>query len=130
MAKQRNDDLRDCLTAYECRDRLPELSSWMSDDELKQVTIWRGTRFEAGQQYFDLNNPSRGPFVATGDEHPPSDHTYACRADVTERVWARLATWDQLVSVSQAQAIDRHVKDMSTGRERSAAGEARPLPPE
>jgi hypothetical protein len=130
MATQRNDDLRDCLTAYECRDRLPELSSWMSDDELKQVTIWRGTRFERGQQYFDLNNPSRGPFVATGDERPPSDHTYTCRADVSERVCARLTTWDQLVSVSQAQALDSHVKEMGTGRERSAAGEARPLPPE
>jgi hypothetical protein len=72
MPDERSDDLRDCPTAYECRDRLPELSSWMSDDELKQVTIWRGTRFEPGQQYFDLDNPSRGPFVATGDEHPPT----------------------------------------------------------
>jgi hypothetical protein len=130
MANQRNDDLRDCLTAYECRDRLPALSSWMSDDELKQVTIWRGTRFETGQQYFDLDNPSRGPFVATGDEHQPTDHTYTCRADVPERVWARLATWDQLVSVSQAQALDSHVQAMSTGRQHSASGEARPLPPE
>lgn len=58
------------------------------------------------------------------------DHTYTCRADVSQRVWARLATWDQLISVSQARALDSHVKEMGTGRERSAAGEARPLPPE
>src|SRR5438094_321863 len=130
MANQRNDDLRDCLTAYECRDRLPGLSSWMSDDELKQVTIWHGTCFEAGQEYFDLDNPSRGPFVATGDERPPTHHSYTCRAEVPERVWARLATWDQLVSVSQAQALDTQVKNLGMGREQSAAGEARPLPPE
>ncbi|MGE3270842.1 MAG: hypothetical protein AB7P40_18965 [Chloroflexota bacterium] len=101
----------------------------MSDDELKQVTLWRGTRFEAGQQYFDLDNPSRGPFVAAGDEHPPTDRTYACRSDVPERVWARLATWDQMVSVSQAQAIDTQGKNLGVGREHSAAGEARPIPP-
>lgn len=129
MTHQQKDDLRDCLTAYECRDRLPELSAWMSDDDLKQIRIWDGTRFEAGQEYFDLDNPSRGPFVASGDERPPTDHTYACRAEVPERVWARLATWDQLVSVSQAQALDAQVKNLGIGREQSAAGEAHPLPP-
>ena len=130
MADQRKSDLRDCPTAYDCRDRLPALSRWMSDDDLKQVSIWRGTRFEAGQQYLDLDNPERGPFVATGDEHPPTDHTYACRAEVPERVWMRLATWDQLVSPSQAEAIDTQTRNLGIGRERSAAGPARPLPPQ
>ena len=61
----RNEDLRDCLTAYDCRDRLPELSAWMTDDALKQIPIWRGNRFERGRTYFDLDNPERGPFVAS-----------------------------------------------------------------
>ncbi len=43
----RTKDLRDCLTAYDCRDRLPDLASWMDDDLLKQITIWKGTRFAA-----------------------------------------------------------------------------------
>ena len=130
MANQRHADLRDCRTAYECRDRLPELSAWMSDDELKEVTIWHGTRFVAGQEYFDLDNPARGAFVATGEEHPPTHHTYTSRNGVPERVWARLVTWDQLISVSQAQALDTQVKNLGFGRERSAAGDGDPLPPE
>ena len=130
MANQRQNDLRECLTAYECRDRLPDLSAWMSDDELKEVTIWHGRRFVAGQEYFDLDNPARGPFVATGDEHRPMDRTYTSRNEVPERVWASLVTWDQLVSVSQAQALDAQVKNLGFGRERSAAGDGNPLPPE
>jgi hypothetical protein len=102
----------------------------MSDDDLKQVPIWHGTRFQAGQEYFDLDNPARGPFVADGDEHPPTDYTYTARAEVPERIWARLATWDQLVSESQAQALDTQARMLGIGREQSAAGEARPLPPE
>jgi hypothetical protein len=42
-------DLRGCATAYECRDRLPALSAWMDEDSLKQLPIWKGARFEAGQ---------------------------------------------------------------------------------
>ena len=126
----RNDDLRDCLTAYECRDRLPGLSAWMDDDALKQVRIWKGIRFERGRMYVDLDNPERGPFVATGDEAPPTDRTYACRGEVPEQVWARLATWGQPVSDSQAQAIEGLVQEVGIGREHSTAGEARPLRPE
>jgi hypothetical protein len=123
------EDLRDCPTAYECRDQLPELSSWMGDDDLKQVRIWKGSRFERGRMYFDLDNPARGPFVATGDEAPPTDHTYACRDEVPEQVWAKLATWQQPISESQAQAIEGLVREVGIGREQSAAGDARPLPP-
>ncbi len=69
---ERNRDLRDCLTAYECRDRRPELADWMDDDTLKGPTIWEGNRFAADEEYFDLDNPARGPFVATGGEGAPS----------------------------------------------------------
>ena len=73
--KNRKDDLRDCPTAFECRDRLPELARWMTDDELKQIPIWDGRVFERNRMYFDLDNPERGAFVATGDERPPTDLT-------------------------------------------------------
>ena len=104
-------DLRDCPTAYECRDRLPELSAWMTDELLKQLPIWQGGRFERGQEYFDLDNPERGPFVATGDEGPPTDHTYVCRSEVPERAWAQLITWQQPVSESQGETIARLMED-------------------
>src|SRR3954471_11746212 len=42
----RKNALRDCLTAYEGWEYLPELSAWMDDDMLKQVTLWHGKRFE------------------------------------------------------------------------------------
>src|SRR5437870_1571080 len=103
--RAQHDDLRDCFTAFECRDRLPELAAWMSDDDLKLVRIWHGTRFDRDREYFDLDNPERGPFVATGDERPPTDHTYTCRTDVPEEVWAKLATWRQPVSPNQIQAL-------------------------
>ena len=128
--QRHNKDLRDCPTAYECRDRLPELSAWMSDDALKQLPIWRGPRFERNHVYFDLDNPERGAFVATGDEGVPTDWTYVRRADVPEQVWSQLVTWKQLVSEEQAEAIDETVEALGIGREQSAAGEAHPVPPE
>ncbi len=123
--RNQKDDLRDCPTAYECRDRLPALSTWMGDDLLKALPIWQGSRFERGQIYFDLDNPERGPFVATGEEAPPKDHTYACRAELPERVWAQLVTWRQLVSQDQGQALQASVNELGIAREQSAAGDAR-----
>ncbi|HLH25168.1 MAG TPA: hypothetical protein VK066_21820 [Chloroflexota bacterium] len=128
--RHQQDDLRDCASAYECRDRLPDLAAWMSDEVLKQVPIWQGARFERGQEYFDLDNPERGPFVATGDEHRPTDHTYVCRRETPERAWAQLVTWRQPVSADEGQALAWEVQNLGIGRERSAAGDARPLPPE
>jgi hypothetical protein len=128
MAKPRR-DLRDCATAYECRDRLPELAAWMGEDLLKQLSIWQGRRFARGQEYFDLYKPERGPLVATGVEGPPTDYTYVSRAEASERAWAQLVTWRQLISADQGEQIDRLQRDLGAGLEQSAAGEARPLPP-
>ncbi len=36
----RQNDFRDCPSAYDCRDRLPELSRWLTDDEMKLIPIW------------------------------------------------------------------------------------------
>ena len=128
MFVPRKQDLRDCATAYDCRDRLPELSAWMSDELLKELPIWKRASFERGQTYFDLDNPERGPFVADGDEGFATDRSYVCRADAGERAWAQLITWRQPVSASQGEAIDATVRELGYGREQSAAGEARPLP--
>jgi hypothetical protein len=126
--RQQKDDLRNCATALECRDRLPELAAWMSDEVLAQLPIWRGPRFERGQEYFDLDNPERGPFVATGDEKPPTDWTYVCRAEATERAWAQLVTWRQPVSRDEAEAREWQRRALGIGREVSGAGDARTLP--
>jgi len=99
-------DLRGCATAYDGRDQLPELASWMSEDHLKLLPIWHGTRFTRGHEYFDLDNPDRGAFVATGDEGVPTNWTYVCRDDVPENVWAELITWRQPISGRQAEAIE------------------------
>ena len=53
--QQHNKDLRDCATAYDCREAFPALSAWMSDDALKELPLWHGTRFEPNQVYFDLD---------------------------------------------------------------------------
>ena len=127
---QHNRNLRDCATAYDCREAFPELSAWMSDDALKELPLWHGTRFEPNQVYFDLDNPERGAFVASGDEHRPLDRSYVREVDVPEQIWAQLVTWKQLVSEEQGQALDETVGALGIGREQSAAGEAHPLPPE
>ena len=98
-------DLRQYATAYEARQYLPELAQLLNDDELRQVRIYKAPRFERGQMYFDLDNPERGPFVATGDEGFIADHTYVCRAEVMEDVWAKLVTWRQQVDEDQERAI-------------------------
>lgn len=123
MAKPR-DDLQGCPSAFDCRDRLPALSSWMSDDDLKLLPIWDGARFEAGKEYYDLDHPERGPFMAAGDEGRITDHTYVCRDLVPERVWAKLVTWRQMPSTDQARAIAMDLDEVGIEGEQSAAGPA------
>jgi hypothetical protein len=120
----RSVDLRECLTAYECRDRLPALSAWMDADDLKLLPLYKGGSFQRGRIYFDLDNPGRGAFVADGSEGWITDHTYVCRDDVPEELWARLVTWAQPISEAQGQAIDMNVEDFGSRVEVSAAGEA------
>ncbi len=118
-------DLRRYASAYECRHLLPELSEWASDDLLRQLTIWKGSRFEKGKMYFDLNNPERGPFVATGEEGFPDDYTYVCRDEVSPEAWAALITWKQPVSPEQAEAIKEMVEEfdeIQEGTERVPSG--------
>ena len=110
-----NKTLRDCATVYDCREAFPALSAWMSDDALKELPLWHGTRFEPNHVYFDLDNPERGAFAATGDEKAPSDRTYVRHADVPEQVWAQLITWKQPVSEAQFDAIDETVRDVGVG---------------
>lgn len=124
----RQADLRGCAFAYDCRDRLPQLASWMNDEDLKLLPIWQGDRFEEGAVYFDLNNPDRGPFVGSRDMGNPSDHTYALRRDVPEKIWALLQTWRQPVSEAQGDAIEASMDQIGFDVERSAAGPARPIP--
>ncbi|MGN6360516.1 MAG: cold-shock protein [Thermomicrobiales bacterium] len=128
---QQKRDLRDCLTAYDCRDQLPELSNWMTQDRLKELTLWKGSRFEAGEEYFDLHNPERGPFVATGNEGPPTSHAYVDRRQATAPAWAELITWRQPISESQGEAIARQAEDAAPAPAQSGAGIARgPRQPE
>ena len=122
---ERMRDLRDCLTAYECRDRLPALAGRMDDDTLKQLTIWRGERFTPGEAYFDLDNPARGPFVATGDEGRPVDYTYVAKAEVTEPAWAALIAWGEPVTPDQAEALAAQAAMFAPAAPQSAAGDAR-----
>lgn len=128
MPTERKRELRQYSTAYDAREELPELSAWMTDDDMKLLPISKGTRFEAGAQYFDLDNPSRGPFVADGDEAPPKDLTYVARNEVPEHVWMKLMTWGRPIDESQAQAIQGLSDQLGVGMARSAAAEARPLP--
>ena len=129
MSEKRR-DLRECASAYDCRDRLPELAAWMSDDYMKVLLLWKGSRFERGHEYFDLDNPDRGAFVAAGQEGVSHDGAYVHRDGVPEQVWAELITWRGAVSARQAEAIEMNVEALGVGREQSAAGEARPLPPQ
>jgi hypothetical protein len=126
MSKQ---DFANCETAYDCRQQLPTLAAWMSDDALKALRLWKGRRLEADHMYFDLLDPDRGAFVATSDDGPPTSGVYVCRDDVPEQFWAQLITWRQPVGARQGEAIDRTGREFGMGREQSAAGEAHPIPP-
>lgn len=127
---ERKGDLRDCLTAYEGRDQLPELASWMDDDTLKGLTIWKGNRFAADEEYFDLNNPARGAFVATGDEGTPSNYTYGARSEASESAWTRLITWKQPLSIDQAEALQAQEAMFRIPTPQSAAGDVNVPPAE
>lgn len=125
----RTADRSDPLTAYDCRDRLPDLRAWMGDDALKQLTLWRGPRLTPNEQYFDLTNPERGPFIATGAEGSVTDRTYVARREMTLRAWTQLVTWCQPVSGDQGGALAAQWDALGIGRAESAADEAEPRPP-
>lgn len=110
---ERQRDLRRFPTVYEARDELPDLAAWLSDDEMKLLPIYKGNHFDRGQIYFDLDNPERGPFVATGDEGQTTDHTYVSRGEVPEQVWARLITWRQPMTADQAESIEAIAQSFS-----------------
>ncbi len=118
------------LTAYDCREQLPDLAAWMDDDTLKQLTLWRGPQLTANEEYFDLTNPERGPFLADGAEGPVTDRTYVARKQLTLRAWTQLITWHQPVSADQAEALSAQEQTLGIGRAQSAAGEAHPPPPD
>lgn len=113
-------------TAYELRGRLPDLASWMSDDKLKLLPLWRGSRFEPGVEYFDLDNPDRGPFTAEGGEGRPSDHSYVRRLDVPIEIWTELITWRQLIDASQGESLAVQSTALGDVPERSPAGTFNP----
>jgi len=119
-------DLRGFTTAYDAREYLPELAAWMSDDALRLLRIYRGARFERDQMYFDLDNPERGPFVATGEEGPITDHTYVCRAETTEDVWSQLVTWRQSIDRDQAEAIRINAAQFTPAQAPLTGGPNRP----
>lgn len=116
MAKETK-DLRGYPTAFDCRDQLPGLASWMSDDALKRIPLWKGNRFERGRVYFDLDNPDRGAFAATGEEETPTDYTYACMTEVPEEIWAQLITWRQPVSEADGDVLAHIVEQIGIPRE-------------
>jgi len=109
-------------TAYELRERVPELASWMSAGELKLLPIWRGTRLEPGVEYFDLNNPDRGPFIAEAREGRSTDHSYVRRLDVPIGIWTELVTWRQPIDASQGESLAAQAEALGDVPERSAAG--------
>ena len=115
----------DSLTAYDARDQLPELAAWMDDDMLKLLPLWRGSSFAPDTEYFDLNNPDRGPFVTTGAEARPGDHTYVSHDDAAEDAWTQLVTWRQPLSDDQAEALQEQLRRSGPESEQSAAGQAR-----
>ena len=47
-------------------------------------------RLEPGQVYLDLNNPGRGPFVATGDEEVGPESNFVAERDMDPNAWRDL----------------------------------------
>jgi len=115
----------DSLTAYDARAQLTELSAWMDDDMLKLLPLWRGASFAPDTEYFDLDNPDRGPFVATGTEERSGDHTYVSRDDASEDAWTQLVTWRQPLSDDQVEALQEQLRRSGPEGEQGAAGQAR-----
>lgn len=103
-------DLRRFGTAWGAREHLPQLSSWMSEEDMKLLPIWQGAGFEANQTYFDLDNPERGPFTASGQESIPHDWTYVRERDVPPGVWAKLVTWRRPLTEGEGDSLARQTQ--------------------
>ncbi len=79
----------DRKTAYDYRDRLQSVTGW-SDDDLRMLPIYDRDQFEAGEIYFNLNLPERGPFRPNPYERPMKGYLYVAKGDVPDHVWLRL----------------------------------------
>lgn len=58
------------------------------DADLKQIRVLpTGSRLEQGATYFDLNDPERGEFTATGDMEAGSGNWYVAKTDTHYNLW-------------------------------------------
>ncbi|MEW6301331.1 MAG: hypothetical protein AB1671_26960 [Thermodesulfobacteriota bacterium] len=77
-------------TAYDFKPLHHSLRDF-ADDELKRIRILpAGTRLEQGATYFDLKNPSRGEFTATGGMEVGPEDWCVAKSEVDYHLWNRL----------------------------------------
>ncbi len=74
-------------TAYDIKDLHRGLNH-LRDDDLKQIVVQpEGARLKQGATYFDLHDPGRGEFTATGDMAAGPDNWYVAKDDVHYNLW-------------------------------------------
>ena len=67
----------------------------LSDADLNQLPVLpKGTRLEQGGAYFDLNDPNRGEFKATGKMEAGSEHRFVAKSAVPYPLWNALTGID------------------------------------
>ena len=77
-------------SAYDAKD-MHRLWNGLSDADLKQLPVLpEGTRLEQGGAYFDLNDPNRGEFKATGKMEAGSEHRFVAKSAVPYPLWNAL----------------------------------------
>jgi hypothetical protein len=77
-------------TAYDVKD-IHRRYSGLADDDLKQIPVLQlGMRLQQGATYFDLNDPGRGEFVATGDMEVGPEQAIVPKAEVDYQLWNRV----------------------------------------
>ncbi len=74
--------------------RLQERFSWLNrftDEEIQHLSFCEaGAQFVAGETYFDISHPERGPFVASADDLIPTGGCLVRQRDVPPRLWEKL----------------------------------------
>jgi hypothetical protein len=106
-------------TAYDHRRRLRGATNW-SDDDLRQLPIFTGEHFAAGELYINLNLPEVGPFRATESDNPYPGYLYVAKGSVPDHLWLRLIdSWGTEMKMGnyapQPGAFGGHNPPMKTG---------------
>jgi len=86
---------------------LAELPGLDAAEVDRLLVLQSGARLEQGGTYVDLNDPTRRPFTALGNQQAGGEHRYVAKRDTDYELWNLLVGDDRGVRVERPRSGDK-----------------------